>query len=228
MPRISAPSRRGAKDKHRKLHTPSVAVGVSALAHIAAIGALLTLKPVPHLAPTLEIIEISLVPEQALRSPRTNNLSGAIPGASTVDVSAVPHLSWTHPDVTASSVIWSRSVNTGYSFGAPTLPTFRPHTRALIFDTFATMLDCLAVAGSTHGASGRSRRAHPPCASDDPSIHAPMMTLLPMHPSQPGGTSTGIDYRTFPKQSVFYESVFPDEVSPANRALEKWIAGLFY
>ena len=228
MPRISAPSRRGAKDRHRKLHTPSVAVGASALAHIAAIGALLTLKPVPHLAPTLEMIEISLVSEQALRSPRTNNLSGAIPGASTVDVSAVPRLSWTRPDVTASSVIWSRSVNTGYSFGAPTLPTFRPHARALIFDTFATMLDCLAVAGSTHGASGRSRRAHPPCASDDPSIHAPMMTLLPMHPSQPGGTSTGIDYRTFPKQSVFYESVFPDEVPPANRALEKWIAGLFY
>ena len=50
------------------MRTLSVAVGASVLAHTAAIAALLMLKPVPHLARSLEIIEISVVPEQALGS----------------------------------------------------------------------------------------------------------------------------------------------------------------
>jgi len=31
-----------------------------------------------------------------------------------------------------------------------------------------------------------------------------------------------------PTRSPFVESLFPDEVLPASRALEKWIVGLFH
>ena len=230
MPRHQV--RRGAKDKFRKVNTLSVAVGVSALVHTVAIGALLTLKPVPGSPAPVEIFEVSLVPDQVGGRPHPNNLSSAILGDRSADVSAVAFLSLTHPDVaaTTSSPDWFRNVNAGRSFDVPVLPTFRSPTHAPAFDMLATMLDCLAVGGSTRGASGRSRPAHPPCASDDdPSLRARVMTLLPMYPSQPSETSAGIDYRTFmPSQSVFHESVFPDEVPPANRALEKWIVGLFH
>jgi len=199
----------------------SAVVGVSVLAHMAAIGALVMLEPMPHSVPTVEMIEVSLVPQQALSSPRANNASGAIANASAV----APLLSL---DATAlgSPPNWSSSLNISRSFDMPGLPAFKQRTHTRAFDTLATMLDCLAVGGSTREASGSSRRTHPPCTSDDPLLRGPVMTLLPTYASQPGSTDNL--YRTFKSsQSVFDESLFPDEVPPAIRALENWIIGLF-
>jgi len=210
------------------VHTLSAAVGASILAHTAAIGALLMVKPVPHLSPTLEIIEISLVPGHELGSARANNVLGEVPAESSVGVS-VP-LSLVRPDVTAtaSSPNWSRSVNMGRSFDVPNLPTFGRQTQTHNFDTLATMLDCLAVGDSTRGASRRPRRAHPPCASDDPTLRAPAMTVLPTYAPRPSEIGADSDYLTFKaSQSVFYESPLPDQVQQANRAFENWILGLF-
>src|SRR5262249_1996059 len=162
------------KDARRKMHASCAAVGVSALAHMIAVGALLMQKPAPYAARPLHVIEISLVPEQSLSGPHANNSSGAIP--------------WNpSPD-------WSRGVTMSHSFDGPPLSTFSPHMQAPAFDTLATTPDCLA--------SRRWRRPYPPCASDDPLLRAPVMTLLPMDPSLP--SETEIDYRTFkPIQSVF-------------------------
>jgi len=222
----SSTSPRSAKEESRAL---SAAVSVSVLAHAVALGTLLMLKPAQHLAPALQVIEISLVPDQAPDSLQANSLSGAAPGDGSAHVSVVPFLSLTRPEITAtaSSPDWSPSVDTARSIDAPRPPAFRPHTHALAFDTLATMLDCLAVGGSTH-AAGRSRRVHPPCGADDPVLRAPVLTFSQTSTSQPNEIGTDSDYRTFrPLQPVFYESVLPSEVAPANRAFENWIAGIF-
>jgi hypothetical protein len=230
-PPMSAPtpSRRALTEESRGAHTLSVAVGVSLSAHAVAIGALLTLKPVPPFAPTLEAIEISLVPEQTLATPRANNLSGTIPQHGSAGVSQMLLLSLTRLDVRsrASSPDWSRIANTGRSFDFPTRPQFAPHTHAPAFDTLAIVLDCLAVGGSKRQASGHSRGAQTPCASDDPSLPAPVMALLPTYASRPSETGAANDYRNFkPSRSVFNESPLPDEVPQANRAFENWIVRL--
>ena len=226
MPQRSTSSHRSAQEESRAL---SAAVSVSVVAHAVALGTLLMLKPVLHSAPPLAVIEISLVPDQAPGRLHANNPSGAPPGETAAEVSVAPFLSLTRPAVTrkASSPDWSRSVDTARSFDMPSLPTFRPHTHALVFDTLATMLDCLAIGGSTH-AAGRSRHLHPPCGSDDPPVRAPVSTFSQTSTSQPNEIGTDSDYRTFrPLQPVFYESVLPTEVAPANRAFENWIAGMF-
>src|SRR5262249_1896739 len=119
------------------------AVSVSVVAHAVALGTLLMLKPVLHLAPPLAVIEISLVPDQAPGRLHANNPSGAPPGETAAEVSVAPFLSLTRPAVTrkASSPVWSRSVDTARSFDMSSLPTFRPRTHALASDTLATTLD---------------------------------------------------------------------------------------
>ena len=223
MLRLSAPSHRGAKDKPRKAITLSVAAGLSVLAHTAAIGLLLTLKPVVSLkpvvysAPTVEVIEISLVPEHALGNARANDPS-AIAGDSTLGGPA--RFADTSERASANSPDWSDSLNISRSFDMPTLPKFTRRTHPHAFDALATVLDCLA-------APGRTRRTQPPCKSDDPPLRGPVATLLPTNEPQPNVSDNY--YRIFkPTQSVFIESVIPDEIPPANRALEKWIAGLFH
>ena len=200
-----APSRQLAREKLRTVNTLSVAIAISALAHTAAIGALLTVKP-PRLAPALQMIQISLVPVEALVP--ASNLSGAIPGDRSIrpDVSA-----------TASPPNWPESGNWGHLIDVPALPPFKPHARSRAFDRLGTILDCPVVEGSTLGASGRPR---PHCASAD----------LPFRVPEPSGSGVRADdgHQTFkPDQSVFDESPFPDDVPPAVRALEKWILGLF-
>ncbi len=76
--------------------------------------------------------------------------------------------------------------------------------------------------------------ARMPCPSamrsDDLLAHAPAMTQLPLYAAQPSEPGRDSYFPTF-KQShsqIFDDTIFPDEVSPANRALENWIAGLFH
>jgi hypothetical protein len=198
------------------------------LAHAVAIGALLELKPVPPFAPTLEVIEISLVPEQTLATLGANNLSGTIPQDGSSGVSQMLLLSLTRPDVMsrASSPDWSHIANMGRSFDLPTRPQFAPHTHAPAFDTRAIVLDCLAVGGSMRQASGHSRGAQMPCAGD-PSLPAPVIGRLPTYASRPSENGADNDYRNFkPSRSVFNESLLPDEVPQANRAFENWIVRL--
>jgi hypothetical protein len=212
----------------------SLSVGVSALAHAAAIGALLTLKPVPLLAPIREVIEVSLVLEQVPGGPRPNDLSGAISGDSPVDVSAVPSL--IRPDVTATapSPNWPGSVNAGHLFDVPVLPTFKPQMQSLASDTLGTMLDCLVIEGSARGASRHARRARPPCVAAD--LPPRFAVTLPTNVPEPreSGVRADDDYRTFkPDRSLVHDDtlaglLFPDNVPQANRALKKWFGGLFH
>jgi len=208
----------------------AAAAGMSLLAHAAAIGVLLMLKPaLPPLATPLEVIEVSVVPEEVLAH-RANNLSSALAPDSSADVSTVPVVSLTRPDgmPTASSPDWSFRVNFGRSFDVAPHSASRPRPPARAFHGLATELDCLAVRGSVLGPSERSRRGHPPCVSDDALRRPPATTLVPADSSRPGENGADNDYRTFkPSQSVFNESPLPDEVPQANRALEKWIVGLF-
>jgi hypothetical protein len=234
MPRLSAPSGRGAKEKLRQVNTQSVAVGVSAFAHSAAIGLLLALRPVPlpDPAPTVETIEVSIESEQALGSRRPNELSGNNPRERPVDVSAMPFPSLIRPDVTATGPPsdWPGSVNAGHFYDVPAQPIFKPRTRSLVLDMLGTMLDCLAVEGSSRGASRHPLRAHPPCVSADLPLRAPV-TMSPSNASESSGSAfrTSDDYRTFkPVRPIFDESLFPEKIPQANRALEKWITGLFH
>jgi hypothetical protein len=200
-----ATSRSAPGEGRRSAPTLSAAVGVSALAHTAAIVALLTFKPVPPLAPALEVIEVSVVLE-APASPRMNNLFGS------VDVL----VALMRPDIIPTSPDWpvGRPFDVAPAFGWP------PHAPA--FDRLATELDCLAVS------SERSRRPHPPCISDDPPLRARAAALLPAYSSRASETGADNDYRTFkPSQSVFNENPLPDEIPQANRVFENWIVGLF-
>lgn len=223
---LSAMGRRSPADERRGAPTRSAAFAMSLLAHAAAMGALLMLKPTPPLATPPEVIEVTVVLEEALTSPQANNLSVAIPRDASVDAPVAPLVSLMNPDVipTASSSDWFQGVKSGWSVDVAGHPAFGPQTHVPAFDTLATMLDCLAVGGSTRGTSGRPRRAHPPCASDDPPFRAPAMTLLLTYASRPSETGADNDCRTFkPSQSVFYESPLPDQVPQANRAFENRI-----
>jgi hypothetical protein len=149
-----------------------------------------------------------------------------IPVDGSADVLAPPPLSLTYPSVavTASLTNWSRM---DHLFDLPALPRFRLPTHALVLDAFGGMLECFAVGGFARGAIVRSRRVHPPCTSD-PLFPASVPPVLPIYTSQPSEIRADNDYRTFrPSRSIFDQSLFPDEVPSANRALEKWIVGLF-
>jgi hypothetical protein len=191
-----------------------------------AIGALLMLKPAPPMAPPLETIEVWIEPEQALGRAYANNMYARIPADGSADVSAAPPLSPTHPNVAGNASLpnWSRM---DLAFDVPAFWTFRPRTQALAFDILAGMLDCLAVGGSARGASGRSRRVHPPCTSEYPLFRVSVPTVVPTDESQSSETNADSDYRTFkPIQPDFLESLFPEGVP--NHALKNGILGLFH
>src|SRR5215831_5831645 len=96
---MSAAGRRGPADERRGAPIRSAAVGVSLLAHAVAIGTLLMLKPAPPLATPPEVIEVTVVLEEALAIPQANNLSVAIPRDALVYAPVAPLVSLTHPDV---------------------------------------------------------------------------------------------------------------------------------
>lgn len=208
----------------------SAVVGMSLLAHAAAIGVLLMLKPAPPLAAPLEVIEISVMPDEVLARPRANNPSGALPPHASADVSTAPPASLTRPDVipTVSSPDWSFRVNLGRSFDVAHHAKSGSQTPAPAFDRLTAELDCLAVGGSVGGPSERTRRGHPPCLTDDPPLRASGVALVPADPSRQGESGHDNDYRTFKPIVSFYNDIpLPDAVAPANRALKKWIARLF-
>jgi len=206
------------------------AVWVSVLVHMAAISGLLVLKPVPYWTSTPETMEITLVTE-APAGTRVNEPSGTVTGQNSSGVSMSPLVPATRPDFAAmpSSPNWSSGISLGNSFALPTFPKFGLPTHTAAFDGLAAALDCPAVGGSA-----RTARTRMPCPSamrsDDLLAHAPAMTQLPLYAAQPSEPGRDSYFPTF-KQShshVFDDTIFPDEVSPANRALENWIAGLFH
>jgi hypothetical protein len=216
---------------NRGAPTLSAAIGISVLAHAAAIGALLMLmlRPAPPLATPLDAIEVSVVPEEALARPR--DLSGALPPDASADVSKSPLASLTRPDVMpmASSPDWSLGANLGRSFDVARRSESGSQTPAPALDGLAMELNCLAVRGSVPGPSERTRRGHPPCLSDDPFLRAPAVALVPADSSRPGESGADNDYRTFKSsRSVFSESPLPDGIPQANRAFETWIVRLFH
>src|ERR1700743_2531435 len=72
-----SPSRhRGSRHRPRTMNAPPIAVGVSALAHAAWIGALILLRPVPYPPAPFETIEVALVTEPAHGKAGANNGSG--------------------------------------------------------------------------------------------------------------------------------------------------------
>lgn len=99
---LSAMGRRSPADERRGAPTRSAAFAMSLLAHAAAMGALLMLKPTPPLATPPEVIEVTVVLEEALTSPQANNLSVAIPRDASVDAPVAParlvNESGCHPD----------------------------------------------------------------------------------------------------------------------------------
>jgi hypothetical protein len=196
---MSATSRGGPADESGGSPTRSAAAGMSLLAHAAAIGALLMLKPAPSLTTPPEAIEVTVVSEETLASTQANNLSGAIPRDALVDVPAAPLVSFMHPEVmpSASSQDWSDAANSWQPFHVASYPAFDLQTHVAV-DRLAAALDCLAVRGSALGPSERSRRGYPPCPSDDPPLRAPAAALLPAYALQQRESGThGSDYRTF-------------------------------
>lgn len=228
MPWFAPRCRRGVRESRG--HMRSAAIGVSALVHAAAIGgAVLMLKSAPHLAPRfdLNVIEISIVPEFRSDGPHANAKLAGIPAGGSADVLAEPFFSLAFPNVGMTPSLPDRA-RTSHLFDALTLPMSRPHTYAHAFDTPMPVLDCLAVRDSARSAQGRSHRVHPPCTFDEAFLRAPVMPVLTTYPSQSREIGADNDYRTFkPIQPVFDESLLPDEIPPANRAMESWIAALF-
>jgi len=208
----------------------SAAIGVSVLVHAAAVGgAVVMLESAPHVAPRLDldVIEISIVPEFRSGAPHANAKLAGIPAEGSTDVLATPFLSLASPNVGVTPSSPDRA-RTSHLFDALTLPMSRPHTYAHAFDTPITGLDCLAVKDSARSAQGRSRRVHPPCTFDDAFLRAPVMPVLTIYPSEPREIRADNDYRTFkPIQPLFDESLLPNEIPSANRAMESWIAALF-
>jgi hypothetical protein len=105
------------------MNAPPIAVGVSALAHAAWIGALILLRPVPYPPAPFETIEVALVTEPAHGKAGANNGSGGATkgdrpaGVSSAALSAV----------TAVPPQWSLGagrflgVGTRHAFDPPTL-----------------------------------------------------------------------------------------------------------
>lgn len=201
------------------MHMLSATVGVSILAHTAAVGVLLMHNPVPYPAPPLDTIEISIVPEQPPTSPYAKNMFAGTASEALLQSSTSPKVA-----ATGLTSDWPRM---DHSFDMPVPSTFRPHTRGLAFDTLAAMLDCLTPGGSRRGESKRLLPAHPPCPSEYPFLRAPVTRDLPMDASQPSVKNSDSDYRTFKTiQPLFDESLLHQEVPPANRAFKNWIGRL--
>jgi hypothetical protein len=235
MPWTFTQRRKGSTEKSNG--RTRAAVWVSVLVHMAAIGGLLVLKPVPYWTSTPKTMEITLVTE-APAGDRANEPSRTVTRQNSSGVSMSPLVPATGPDVAAmpSSPRWSSGIGLGNSFALPTFPKFGLPTRTAAldgltaaFDGLAAALDCPAVGGSARTAGTRM-----PCPSamrsDDLLAHAPAMTQLPLYAAQPSEPGRDSYFPTF-KQShsqIFDDTIFPDEVSPANRALENWIAGLFH
>src|ERR1700730_19083887 len=87
MPRMPERSRRGAKEESSNVHMLSATIGVSVLAHTAAIGVLLMHNPVPYSAPPLDTIEISIEPEQPPTGPHAKNIFAGTAAESSAHVS---------------------------------------------------------------------------------------------------------------------------------------------
>jgi len=219
MPGMSAPARKGAQAERHNAHRLSAIVGASALAHAAALGALLMSEPVPVFTPQ-EVIEISLVPERA--APR------AVAGDPRADGSAAAPSG--RPDVPASAASrdWLRGIGVGHAFAVPGPSSFGVHTPAPAFDTLAATHDCLATGRATGGGSGRARHPTWPCAWEDPPLRTFLTAQRPTDASRPNEVGADNDYRTFKTiQPLFDESLFPDKVPQANGALKGWFANLF-
>jgi hypothetical protein len=216
-------SRTGAKEESSSVHRLSATIGVSVLAHTAAIGVLLIRNPVPYPAPPLDTIEISIEPEQ----PPTSRYAFAGTAAeSSAHGSEALLQSSMYPKGAAAGLTpdWLR---VDHSFDMPAPSTFRPHPHGLAIDTLATMLDCLTPGRSRRGESKRSLPAHPPCPSEYPFLRAPVMRDLSMDVSQPNVKNSDSDYRTFKTiQPLFDESLLHQEVPQANRAFKNWIGRL--
>jgi hypothetical protein len=235
MLRLTAPSRRGARHELLKANTLSAAAGTSVLVHTATLAALLIQEVAPYLPPRLEVVEITLVPAQVLDGARANSASEAIPGNSSVETLTQSFLSLTHPDMAARapSPDWPGGINAGRSFDLPMSDAFGPRAPALALGALALgaladQLDCFAAGISKRDASGRSRRAHSPCASDDPRLRAHATMPTPTYAWVAGEVGADNDYRTFKTiQPIFDESLFPDKVPDANCAFKGWFRGLF-
>jgi hypothetical protein len=218
---------------------PSAAASLSLLAHAAAIGVLLVLRPPPPFAAPVEEIEVSVMTEVSPVSegiavrPRTNNLSDAVAGDKSAGTSAT-----TLPSLTAMAAPPNRpgSLNAGRLFDPPDLSALKFHTPSLVPDMLGAMRDCPTVEDFAHGSSRRPRLARLPCMSAVLPLRIP--GTVPTNASEPDGSGVRAadDYRTFKPdrsvadetlRSVLDESPFPDKVPPANSALKRWIFGLF-
>src|SRR5262249_29302269 len=121
-------------------------------------------------------------------------------------------------------------VNPGHVFDLPARPTFNSHTRSPQLDMLGAMLDCLTVDGSSRGASKDPLRPHPPCAYANLALRVPVTKFQKdASESTEGALRADEAYRTFKTiQPLFDESLFPEKVPEANRALKKGIMGLFH
>ena len=204
----------------------SATIGLSALAHAAALGVLLMHHPVPHPAAPLDTIEISIEPEPPPPIPYAKNMLAGTAAESSAHAPEALLQPSMCPKVAPTGLTpdWPRMV---HSFDMPAPSTFQPHPHSLAFDTLATMLDCLTPGRARRWESERSLPAQPPCPSEYPSVRAPVMRDLPVDASQASVRNSDSDYRTFPTiQLLFDESLLHQEVPPANRAFEKWIGRL--
>jgi hypothetical protein len=192
---------------------------VALLAHVAAIGVLLMLKPPQPFAGPPEVFEVSIVVDDA---PRASNPSHTPPSDGSIGGSAIPSPAPIHPDVSATASPRSWPVDAGPSFDAPGLSNSRSHAPSPVFDQLGAMLDCLAAEGSAR----RQHRPRPPCAFADLPFRAPG-TMFPTNAPEKT-VRAGDDYRNFETiRPLFDESLLPDKVPPANRAFKDWIRGLF-
>jgi hypothetical protein len=201
------------KRKPRRVNTRSVTVGLSALVHLAAIGLLLTLTPMPYpdQASTVLAVEMSLESE----------------GERTANVPAMPFPTMVRPNRTAMVPPSDGPAN--HAFDLPAQPSFKPPALSPGLDMIGPMLDCLAGESASREASRRPPRAHSPCAFAALALRAPL-TRFPTDISEStGGTlRAGDDYRSLkPVQQILDPSLLPAQVPQANRALKKWITGLF-
>jgi hypothetical protein len=186
------------------------------LVHAAAIGVLLTIKSVPYPAPTEEMIEVSIEPEEALDRRRSNGPSGAISENRRADASAA-----------AGPSNGPGDVNAGYAFSGPARPAFGLPAQSSFSDALRRMLDCLAE-GSNDGATARRRDVRRPCLLAGLPLRAPVMPSTNGSESNENGVGAGDDYRHFrTERPLFDESLLPDTVPEGNRAVKSWFTGLF-
>jgi hypothetical protein len=207
------------RDEGRSIPLPSTPVGMALLAHAAAIGVLLMLKPPqPFVAPP-EVFEVSIVVED---DARPNNLPRTTPNDGSIGGSAMPLPPPDRPDVNATASPWSWPAEAGPSFDVPGLSNSRSHGPSPVFDQLGAMLDCLAAEGSAR----RQHRQRPPCAFAGLPLRAPGATFPTAAPDPT--VRAGDDYRNFETiRPQFDEALLPDKPPPVNRAFENWFSGLF-